>query len=314
MAEVTWAEENVLVTGASGVLGFALLKALDRAGCGRVHAVGRSDCDLLDAARTTAKFQDLRPTLVVHMAAKVHGVMGNMKSQGAAYYENCVINTNVVEATRLAGARKIVAMGTTAIYSDAAPLPKSEDDVWIGAPHHSEAGYAHAKRGMLAQLEAYRDQYGLEFAYCIATNLFGPGDRFDEKFGHVVPSLISRFHRCKEQNSDIEVWGTGVARRDFLYAGDAARAICLIAEQGRGPINLASGRTITIKECVEEIARAAKFEGAVVWDRSKPDGQLQREYDLTKLKSLGFKTMTSFEAAIKTTYDWYAANAETARR
>jgi GDP-L-fucose synthase len=239
--------------------------------------------------------------------------MGNLRTQGQAYLDNVRMNTNVVEAARLAGARKIVAMGSAAIYSDIVPLPMREEDVWAGPPHASEAGYAHAKRGMLAQLEAYRDQFGLDFAYCISTNLFGPHDRFDEAYGHVLPSLVSKFHRAAQEGSAPVVWGSGEPRRDFLYAADAASAMRLIGERFTGAINLASGMEVSIREVATLLAEIAGC-GEITWDRSKPDGQRLRAYDVSKLRALGFTPAHDLRSGLEQTYRWYAGHYDRARR
>jgi GDP-L-fucose synthase len=304
----------ILVTGASGVIGTALVTEL-QANSGRpVVALTGRDVDLTDFAATAALFKQHRPAIVYHLAARVSGIMGNLRAQGQAYLDNARININTVEAARLAGAGKVVAMGSTAIYSDIVTLPMREEDVWLGPPHGSEAGYAHAKRGMLAQLQAYQDQYGLDYAYCISTNLFGPHDRFDEQHGHVLPSLISKFHRAAQDRGAVTVWGSGAPRRDFLYSKDAARALRMIGESFTGPINLATGTSISIQETAELIRGIADPAIDINWDRSKPDGQRLRDYDISKLRALGFAPQFSLEAALAETYRWYADNAALARR
>jgi len=305
---------SILVTGAHGVIGTALVAELEAHSGLPVVAVSSRDADLTDFAATAALFELHRPAIVYHLAARVSGIMGNMRAQGQAYLDNIRINTNTVEAARLAGAGKIVAMGSAAIYSDQVKLPMSEDDIWLGAPHGSEAGYAHAKRGMLAHLQAYQQQYGLDYAYCVSTNLFGPHDRFDEQNGHVLPSLISKFYRAVQERTAVTVWGTGTPQRDFFYARDAARAMRLIGEGFTGPINLATGNAISIRETAELIQRIAGHGIEIDWDRGKPDGQRLRGYDVSKLHALGFRPSFTLEAALTETYEWYAGNAAVARR
>lgn len=309
-----WKTTPVLVTGASGVIGVALAEELRRAGYAAVTTASSRDADLTDAREAERLFQRVRPRLVFHLAARVWGIMGNLRNQGQAYLDNARINTNVVEAARAAGAGKIVAMGSTAVYSDRVPRPMAERDIWLGPPHGSEAAYAHAKRGMLAHLEAYRDQYGLDFAFCVATNLFGPHDRFDERFGHVIPSLISKFHRAATEGSAVQVWGSGSPQRDFLYAKDAARAMRLVAERHTGAINLATGTPVSIREAVETLCGISGYRGEVLWDRTKPDGQTLRDYDTTLLRGLGFEPRHGFAQALRETYEWYAAAAGRVRR
>ena len=307
-------EQTVLITGASGVIGTALREELLAAGHCRVAAVSSKDADLRNEDVTRALMLRVQPKLVFHLAGRVHGIVGHLANKGLSYVDNVRINTNVVDEARKVGVEKIVVMGSVAVYSDSSPQPLSESSIWSGAPHPSEAAYAHAKRAMLAQLEAYREQFGLDFAFCVSTNLFGPRDKFDEKFGHVMPSLISKFHRGVTAGDSVQVWGSGAAERDFLYSKDAAKALRLIAETYSGSINLASGAPVTIRETVELLRRISNFQGEIVWDRSKPEGQRLRKYDLTKLRALGFKCDYSLEQGIKETFAWYAANAERARR
>jgi GDP-L-fucose synthase len=304
---------RVLVTGGSGLVGAALLEALRASGADAVGLSSR-DADLTDFAATCAAFERHRPELVFHLAARVRGIMGNHGVHGQAYLDNIRIGTNAIEAARLAGARKVVAMGSSAVYGDAVTLPMRESEVWTGPPHPSEAGYAHAKRAMLAQLESYHDQWGLDYAYCISTNLFGPNDRFDERYGHVLPSLISKFHRAVRGGERLTVWGTGAPRRDFLYVKDAARALLLIAEAFTGPINLATGVSMSIRETVELIADVSGYSGEVEWDATKPDGQRLRDYDVTRLAALGFTPRWTLREALAETFAWFDANAATARR
>ncbi|QUN69218.1 GDP-L-fucose synthase [Pseudomonas asiatica] len=306
--------DKILITGASGVIGQALLQELAKAGYSNVVAPSSKDADLRDEAQANALLEEVRPAVVYHLAARVYGIMGNMQNKAQAFLENTRINTNLIEASQRVGVKKIVAMGSSAIYSDSVTLPMSEDQVWCGPPHHSEAPYAHSKRAMLAQLEAYRDQYGMEFAFCISTNLYGPHDKFDEKWGHVIPSLISKFHKAIQQGESVPVWGTGSARRDFLFNEDAARAMRLIGEQAVGAINLATGTSQTIRETVECIKKVSGFTGDIVWDSSKPDGQHLRDYDISKLQEVGFKPEYSLEAGLAKTYHWFKENPGQVRR
>jgi GDP-L-fucose synthase len=309
-----WKDDPVLVTGSTGVIGSALVNELRLAGFTSVTAVSSSSANLLIEGEALELLNSVRPKLVFHFAARVYGIMGNLKNKAAAYLDNIRINTNLIEAARHAGAQKIVAMGSTAIYSDIVPLPMSEKDIFLGRPHSSEAAYAHAKRSMLAQLEAYHDQFGLDYAFCVSTNLFGPSDKFDENFGHVIPSLISKFYQAKKQGSPIVVWGTGSPQRDFLYSKDAATALLHIADVHTGAINLASGAPVTIRDAVEALQEISGFEGNVVWDTSKPNGQQMREYDMQLLRSIGIKPRYQFKDALRETYTWYAANIDRARR
>jgi GDP-L-fucose synthase len=307
--------DRILITGAGGVLGSALRRLTAEMEIEALLAPTRTDCDLMDAKSVTALFTDFRPTIVLHLAGRVSGVQGNITFAGAAFYENAMINLNVVEAARLAGCRKVVAAGTTAIYSDAAPLPMKESDLWLGPPHGSEGPYGHAKRAMFAHLEAYAQQYGLDFGYMICTNLYGPNDRFDEVYGHVVPSLISRFHNAVQtQAPSVTIWGDGSPTRDFLFADDAASAFLTVAAHGSGAYNTATGRSLPIRDLVEAVRTASGFQGEILWDTDKPKGQLRRAYDVTRLSDLGWAPKFDLNAGVKATYDWFAQNTGSVRR
>jgi GDP-L-fucose synthase len=304
---------KVLVTGAAGLVGTALVAELQSFGY-PVAGVTSADGDLRDARATEALVAEAAPDIVVHIAARVHGLMGNIRAQGRAFLDNIRMNTNVIEAARMAGVRKVVGMGSTAVYSDDVPLPMREDTVWWGEPHGSEGGYAHAKRAMIAQLQAYQSEYGLDWAVALSTNLYGPNDKFDEREGHVLPSLVSKFHRATRDGTDVDVWGTGTPTRDFVFSGDAARALRLIMEQATGVVNLASGTSVTIRTAVETLQKVSGFSGDVVWDTSKPDGQHARAYDVSRLTALGWEPQVSLEDGLRATYQWYADNCDDARR
>jgi len=301
------------MTGGSGVVGTAMRRELEQHGY-EVVSPGSAHVDLTKMDATADYFRSVEPQYVVHLAARVHGLMGHVRAQGSVYLDNILINTHVVEAARLAGATKILAMGSTAVYSDLVALPMREEEIWIGSPHGSEAGYAHAKRAMLAQLESYRDQYGLDYAFAISTNVYGPSDKFDEEKGHVIPSLTSRLHRALREGEPFTVWGTGRATRDFLYAADAARALRLTLEGHTGAINIATGTSVTIRETVETMVAVTGFQGEVVWDRSKPDGQAARAYDISRLTALGWQPAWSLEKGLQETFEWYAENEPNVRR
>ena len=308
------ARPRAVITGGTGMVGTALTAELQAAGYGQVIALSRRDADLTDPAQAEAAITAARPQVVYHLAARVHGLGGNLRTQGEVYLENIRINTNVVEAARRAGAAKVVAMGSTAVYSDQAPRPMREADLWLGAPHGSEAGYAHAKRAMLAQLEAYHSQYGMDYAFCISTNLFGPYDRFDEQTGHVIPSLLSKFERSIRSGQPVTVWGSGTPQRDFLFVSDAARALRVIGEGYTGAINVASGEPLSIAAMIAILARATGFDGQVMWDRDKPDGQMSRDYDTSRLRSLGWAPAWRLEDGLRQTFEWFVRNMGEARR
>jgi GDP-L-fucose synthase len=300
--------DKIIVTGAAGLMGSALVEHLRAEGYGNVIPLKRSDCDLMDTPATFALFEQRRPDQVFHAAARVYGLGGSMKHQGASFYENCVINANVVEASRRAGARKITVVGTVAVYPFPSPgLPLKEDMIFLGRPHPAQAGYANAKRAMLAMLEAYEESYGLKWAYIVSGNLFGPRDRFDVEFGNVVPSLIKKFYDAKKSGGTVRVWGDGSAQRDFIYVKDAARAALAVMDGVDGAVNMGSGRVYSIRDVVEALSELTGMSGRIEWDHSKPNGQAYRAYDLSKIKDLGFKPAYSLRAGLEETWNWYCA-------
>lgn len=311
---MTYKGSQVLITGANGVIGRALTEELASAGYGSVRGVGSRDADLTDTAAAVELFEQVQPDLVFHLAARVYGIMGNQANRAAAFLDNTRINTNVIDAAQRSGVRKIVAMGSVAIYADGIPAPMRETDIWNGPPHGSEAPYAHSKRAMYAQLEAFREQYGLDYAYCVSTNLYGPYDRFDENWGHVIPSLISKFHRAATRSEGVTVWGSGNVRRDFLFSRDAARAMRMIAENVSGAINLATGTTHSIRETAELIKKVSDYRGEIEWDPRMPDGQRERDYSVSRLADLGFTPDYDVERGFDATYRWFAENCVSVRR
>jgi len=301
--------DTILITGGSGLAGVNLRDYLLSQGFSRILAPSSAECDLTDRQTALDYFQNYKPDYVFHMAGFVRGIMGNMQNQGEAYLKNALINTHVIDACRQAGVKKIVAMGTAAMYPDSENgNPLAEKDVWRGPPHFSEYGYAQAKRGMLAQLQTYQDSYGLPYAFAICTNLFGPHDRFNTETGHVIPSLVKKFHDAKQAGTAVTVWGDGSAHRDFLYIKDAARALHVLMERVDGSVNLASGQTHKIREIVNVLARHAGMADHITWDTSKPSGYVFRRYDVSRLTAAGFACRYTLEQALHETYDWYSAH------
>lgn len=300
--------DRILVTGAAGLMGSALVEHLRGQGYENVTALTRADCDLIDMAATFSTFERRGPDHVFHAAARVYGIMANLKNQGALFYDNCMINTNVIEASRRAGARKITVMGTGSVYPFPSPgLPLKEEMIFLGRPHAAQAGYASAKLAMLAMLEAYQDSYGLKWAYIVSANLFGPRDRFDTETGNAVPSLIRKFHDAKMNGGKVIVWGDGSAQRDFVYVKDAARIALGIMGSIEGPANMGSGQICRIRDVVDALAEITGLGDRIEWDRTKPNGQAYRAYDLSKIEGLGLKPAYSIREGLKETWDWYCA-------
>lgn len=303
---------RTLVTGANGLVGSALVSYLLEKGEDVIALRSRSECNLVSEAETRALFKFVRPDRVYHLAAAVFGVGGNMAFPGQVSYDNSMMNMNVIEAARFSGVTKIVAMGSAAMYADGLVQPMREDDVLVGSPHASEFAYAYSKRAMLAQLRAYTQQYGTQFAYVIATNMYGPHDRFDPQYGHVVPSLLKKFLDAETSGNEVEIWGDGTPTRDFLYSGDAAAGLHQIMETGQDAFNLASGNAVTIADLVCEIAShfpSVKY----YWNIDRPLGQISRSYNVDRLNNLGFNARYSLSQGISQTVSWLRENASTIR-
>jgi len=308
-------DDRIMITGSGGLVGRALKEELIRLGYTNVIAPTSKECDLTDLKATLNFFKNTEPKYVFHSAAAVYGIMGNMENKGISFLNNTLINTHVIEACRVVNVKKIVAMGTGCVYPYPPPsLPLTEDLIWQGAPHHSEDSYAHAKRAMLAQLNAYHESYNLNYAFVISGNLYGPQDKFDIHHGHVIPSLVRKFYEAKQNNTPVNVWGDGSARRDFLFSEDTSKALILIMHKINGVVNMGSNVINSIKDIVDILAHHTGMEGKIVWDASKPNGQEYRAYDLQKLFSAGFSPTVTLSDGVRLTYDWYKLNAAEARK
>ncbi|WP_422474479.1 NAD-dependent epimerase/dehydratase family protein [Endozoicomonas sp. ALB032] len=307
--------EKILITGCEGLVGSTISTLLLNKQYQNLFPVGRGHCDLVNSLDTIELFKSYKPDYVFHCAAKVYGIMGNMCNKAKSFYENIMINTNVIQGAHLAGTKKITVMGTGCVYPYPSPsLPLKEDIIFNGRPHESEDSYAQAKRAMLAMCESYQESYDLDWAYVVSCNLFGPNDKFDAEFGHVVPALIKKFYDAKVQGKCAEVWGDGSAERDFLYVKDAAKAAIDIMQNLTGPVNIGSGSVYSIKQIVEHIADIANMQNSYQWDKNKPNGQDYRSYDLSKMESVGFKPEWSLRKGLEETWNWYCENQDRARK
>lgn len=303
-------DATIAVTGGTGFLGRHVSDELERAGA-TVHALGRGDYDLLDRAAIDRMLDDLRPDVVVHLAARVGGIGANRATPGLFLYENALMGLELLEACRVAGVGKVAVAGTVCAYPKLAPVPFSEDDLWDGYPEETNAPYGTAKRLLLVQGRAYRDQYGMNIIHLLPVNLFGPGDSFDLEAGHVIPMMLRKFHEAKVGGGDVVLWGDGSPTREFLYVEDAAVGFrrALEVYDDPDPVNLGSGHEIGMKELAETVARVVGFEGDVVWDTSRPNGQPRRRLDTSRARErLGFEAATDFEDGLRRTYDWFRAN------
>ena len=264
---------------------------------------------LREHADIVRMYRDTTPTLVIHLAAVVGGIGANRENPGSFFYENIMMGVQLMEAARRHSVEKFVQLGTVCAYPKFAQVPFKEDDLWNGYPEETNAPYGIAKKALLVQAQGYRDQYGLNAIYLLPVNLYGPGDNFDPASSHVIPALIKKCVDAVERGERaIEVWGTGRATREFLYVDDAAEGIVLAAEKynGREPINLGSGHEISIRDLVNLIAKETGFDGEIIWDASKPDGQPRRALDVTRAAELlGFRARTDFVEGLRRTIEWY---------
>lgn len=306
-----WKDRRVWVTGGTGFLGQQVVEGLRENGCEHVFAPGRTDFDLCEKTEIDRALKAFRPDMVIHLAAVVGGIGANRKYPGRFFYENAVMGIELVEACRRAGVDKMVLVGTICAYPKMTPVPFREDDLWNGYPEETNAPYGLAKKMLLVQSQAYRDEYGFNSIYLLPVNLFGPGDSIDPENSHVIPALVRKVWEAKQAGaSHITCWGTGAATREFLYVRDCARGIRLAAEHydGREPVNLGSGQEISIRDLAERIARKVGFEGEIRWDTSKPDGQPRRCLDVERAERLfGFRAMTPLDEGLERTIEWFAA-------
>jgi len=301
----------IVVTGANGLAGSAVVDHLRSQLYTCVVGLGREDCDLMDIKATREAFERIRPQYVFHAAACVYGIGGNMKNQGKSFLENTLINTSVIDASSLVGVDRIVVMGTNAIYPRDAALPYHESSIFDGRPHPSESAYGHAKRGMLAMLEAYNESYGMNYCYIVSGNLYGPRDKFDPINGHVLPSMIAKFYEASlDDQKIVALWGNGEPKRDFLFSKDLARiAEMLLGYSARGTINIGSGHTYAIKDVAKKLCDITGVPIDRVWfDRDKPNGRMCCTSDLTRLSVTGFQPEFSLDRGLKETWDWYCGH------
>lgn len=303
---------RVVVTGGAGFLGGFVTEGLRRRGCKNILVPEFEDYDLVRMGDVIRMYDDMRPDVVIHLAAVVGGIGANREHPGEFFYKNLMMGAQLIEQGRLHGIEKFVAIGTVCAYPKFAPVPFKEDDVWNGYPEETNAPYGLAKKMLLVQSQSYREQYGFNSIYLLPVNLYGPGDNFDPASSHVIPALIKKCVDAVESGAGhIDCWGTGKASREFIYAGDAAEGILLATEfyNRSEPVNIGTGFEITIRDLVEKITRLTGFRGEIRWDTSKPDGQPRRCLDVSRaMEYFGFEARTSFDDGLKATVDWYIAN------
>jgi GDP-L-fucose synthase len=304
-------KKRVLITGGSGFLGRHVVAAFERHGCRDIVIVRKAQHDLTREPDVQRLFSEKRPHVVVHLAAVVGGIGANRESPGRFFYQNVMMGALTMEHARLAGVEKFVGVGTICAYPKLAPIPFLERDLWNGYPEETNAPYGIAKKMLLVQGQAYREQYGFDAVHLLPVNLYGPHDNFDPASSHVIPALVRKCLEAVEAGaSEVMCWGTGNATREFLYVEDCAEAIVLAAEKydQSDPVNLGAGFEISIRDLAELIAELTGFRGRLVFDRTKPDGQPRRSLDVTRARNaFGFAATTDFRTGLKRTVEWYKA-------
>lgn len=306
--------QRILVTGGAGFLGRIIVEKLERSGNLQVFVPRSKEYDLVQGTEVKRLLTDTQPELVVHLAAVVGGIGHNQKNPGRFFYDNLMMGTQLIEESRLRGVQKFVAVGTVCAYPKFTPVPFKEDDLWNGYPEETNAPYGLAKKMMLVQAQAYRQQYGFNTIFLLPANLYGPGDNFDLESSHVIPALIRKCIEARRTGAPfVEGWGSGRVSREFLYVEDCAEGILLAAASydGDAPVNLGTGREILISELASTIARLTGYQGDVRWQLGKPDGQPRRQLDTTRaFEEFEFRSRTTLEDGLRRTIDWYERHIE----
>jgi GDP-L-fucose synthase len=304
--------QTILVTGGAGFLGSHVVEELRARGAGRIVAPRSRDHDLTDADATRALFEAVRPTLVIHLAAKVGGIGANRRHPGTFFRDNMAMGLHVLEEARRAGNPKVLVAGTICAYPKLAPVPFREDDLWNGYPEETNAPYGIAKKALLVMAQAYRQEFGSNFVMVFPVNLYGPRDNFDLEDSHVIPAMIRKLETARLAGAaEVVLWGDGTPTREFLYVEDAARGMVLAAERydGADPVNLGAGFEMSIRDLAEKIAALVGFRGRLTWDPSRPNGQPRRRLDVSRARAaFGFTAETSFDEGLARTIAWYRAH------
>ncbi|MHB1275747.1 MAG: GDP-L-fucose synthase family protein [Candidatus Humimicrobiaceae bacterium] len=308
-------QKKIIVTGGAGFLGKFVVEKLKERHCKEIFIPLIKDYDLRNSDDIKRMYKDADAQIVIHLAASVGGIGANRENPGSFFYDNLIMGIQMMELARLSGIEKFLALGTICAYPKLTPIPFKEEDLWNGYPEETNAPYGLAKKMLLVQSQAYRSQYNFNSIFLLPVNLYGPGDNFDPKTSHVIPAQIKKFYEAKINNSDeVIVWGTGKATREFLYVEDCAEAIVLATEKydKPDPVNIGAGFEISIRDLAFKIKEKIGFNGEIVWDKTKPDGQPRRSLDTTRaLKEFGFKAKINFDVGLEKTIQWYIKNSKT---
>ena len=305
----SWEEHSIVVTGGNGFLGRAIVNKLKSRGVNNIVVPRSREYDLRKETDIRRLFDMAKPNVVIHLAAVVGGIGANQNYPGKFFYDNAIMGIQLIEFSRQYSVSKFVGVGTICAYPKLAQVPFKEDDLWNGYPEETNAPYGLAKKMMLVQGQAYRQQYEFNAIYLLPVNLYGPGDNFDPASSHVIPALIRKCINARRNGEpEIIVWGDGRATREFLYVDDAAEGIILATEKydAPEPVNIGAGFEISIKELAQLILKLTNYQGTIVWDTSKPNGQPRRKLDVSRAyERFGFRASTSFEEGLRSTVQWY---------
>ena len=300
---------RVVVTGGAGFLGRYVTEKLQKRGCKNILVPKIEDYDLVSIDDIKRMYEDMKPDIVIHLAAVVGGIGANREHPGEFFYKNLMMGVQLIEQGRLRNIEKFVAIGTVCAYPKFTPVPFKEENLWDGYPEETNAPYGLAKKMLLVQSQSYRAEYGFNSIFLLPVNLYGPGDNFNPAGSHVIPALIKKCVDAIDSGADhIDCWGTGSASREFVHVADAAEGILLATEfyNGSEPVNIGAGFEITIRDLTERIVGFTGYKGAIRWDTSKPDGQPRRRLDVSRAKKyFGFEAKTDFDEGLKATIDWY---------
>ncbi len=313
MAGFPWADVRVTVTGGGGFLGSYVVDELRRRGATQVFIPRKRDYDLVQHDAVVRLLDDARPDIIIHLAANVGGIGANRARPAEFFYDNLMMGVQLMHEAWKRGVRKFVAIGTVCAYPKFTPVPFKEDDLWNGYPEETNAPYGLAKKMLLVQAQAYRQQYGFNAIFLLPANLYGPRDNFDLETSHVIPAMIRKFVAAKETGGPVVLWGDGTPTREFLYAADAAEAIVEATEKydGPEPVNIGTGEEISIRRLAETVARMVGYTGDIVWDTTKPNGQPRRKLDTSRAKAyFGWEAKTPFDEGLRATIDWFLAHRE----